>query len=244
MQQARLPPQLRGARARHRALAHARRGELRHDALRAGVDAVRDRAGRARRRATSSPSSASRRSTAPRCSTRSSGCACRASTACSSSPRGGSRRGAASHLPADVPLVAVEAGPADAMPVVAVDQFAGAEARHAAPARPRPPRRSTTSPGRPTGWRPPSGSRAGGPRWRRPAPRCRRSLVGDWSPRSGYELGRRLLRRAGVTAMFVANDQMALGLLRALHEAGREIPARSASSASTTSPRRSTSPRR
>jgi len=27
-----------------------------------------------------------------------------------------------------------------------------------------------------------------------------------------------------VTAVFVANDQMALGLLRAIHEAGREVP--------------------
>jgi DNA-binding LacI/PurR family transcriptional regulator len=28
----------------------------------------------------------------------------------------------------------------------------------------------------------------------------------------------------GVTAVFVANDQMALGLLRLLHETGREVP--------------------
>ena len=27
-----------------------------------------------------------------------------------------------------------------------------------------------------------------------------------------------------MTAVFVANDQMALGLLRAMHEAGREVP--------------------
>ena len=37
-------------------------------------------------------------------------------------------------------------------------------------------------------------------------------------------MGRRLLERADVTAVFVANDQMALGLLRTLHEAGRRIP--------------------
>ncbi len=49
-------------------------------------------------------------------------------------------------------------------------------------------------------------------------------LVGDWSPRAGYELGRRLSRDPAVTAVFVANDQMALGLLRAMHEAGREVP--------------------
>ena len=28
----------------------------------------------------------------------------------------------------------------------------------------------------------------------------------------------------GVTAVFVANDQMALGLLRVLHETGRDVP--------------------
>jgi DNA-binding LacI/PurR family transcriptional regulator len=49
-------------------------------------------------------------------------------------------------------------------------------------------------------------------------------LVGDWSARSGYELGRRLSAEPSATAVFVANDQMALGVLRALHEAGRRIP--------------------
>ena len=47
---ARLPPQPGGARARHRALGDARGGQLRHHALRAGLDAVRDRTGRARGR--------------------------------------------------------------------------------------------------------------------------------------------------------------------------------------------------
>ncbi|MGX1128503.1 DNA-binding LacI/PurR family transcriptional regulator [Streptomyces glaucescens] len=49
-------------------------------------------------------------------------------------------------------------------------------------------------------------------------------LFGDWSADSGYELGRRLAGRPGVTAVFASNDQMALGLLRALHEAGRRVP--------------------
>ncbi|MDO0909704.1 LacI family DNA-binding transcriptional regulator [Streptomyces sp. DT2A-34] len=49
-------------------------------------------------------------------------------------------------------------------------------------------------------------------------------LIGDWSADSGYELGRRLARRPDVTAVFVSNDQMALGLLHALHEAGRSVP--------------------
>jgi len=50
-------------------------------------------------------------------------------------------------------------------------------------------------------------------------------LVGDWSAKSGYELGRRLAVNPEVTAVFVGNDLMALGLLRALHEEGRELPA-------------------
>ncbi|MFF4052347.1 LacI family DNA-binding transcriptional regulator [Streptomyces chartreusis] len=49
-------------------------------------------------------------------------------------------------------------------------------------------------------------------------------LIGDWSADSGYELGRQLARRTDVTAVFASNDQMALGLLHALHEAGRSVP--------------------
>ncbi len=49
-------------------------------------------------------------------------------------------------------------------------------------------------------------------------------LDGDWSPGSGYEAGRQLAANPDVTAVFAANDQMALGLLRALHERGRAVP--------------------
>lgn len=49
-------------------------------------------------------------------------------------------------------------------------------------------------------------------------------LVGDWSADSGYETGRRLAGRSDVTAIFASNDQMALGLLHALREAGRSVP--------------------
>ncbi|MEW2412868.1 LacI family DNA-binding transcriptional regulator [Streptomyces sp. NPDC046866] len=58
-----------------------------------------------------------------------------------------------------------------------------------------------------------------------------RVLTGDWSPLSGYRAGQELaglaLARRGatpVTAVFVANDQMALGVLRALREAGIRTP--------------------
>jgi DNA-binding LacI/PurR family transcriptional regulator len=54
--------------------------------------------------------------------------------------------------------------------------------------------------------------------------RVPRVLYGDWSAASGYQQGRKLAARDDVTAVFAANDQMAMGILRALHEAGRVIP--------------------
>jgi DNA-binding LacI/PurR family transcriptional regulator len=49
-------------------------------------------------------------------------------------------------------------------------------------------------------------------------------LPGDWSARSGYDAGRVLARMPDVTAIFAANDSMAVGIMRAFHEAGRPIP--------------------
>jgi DNA-binding LacI/PurR family transcriptional regulator len=47
-------------------------------------------------------------------------------------------------------------------------------------------------------------------------------LAGDWSPASGYAAGRALPPEA--TAVFCANDDTAIGLVRALNEAGRRVP--------------------
>ncbi|TDD35704.1 LacI family transcriptional regulator [Nonomuraea terrae] len=49
-------------------------------------------------------------------------------------------------------------------------------------------------------------------------------LEGDWSPASGYAAGRVLAADREATAVFVANDDMAIGVLHALAEAGRAVP--------------------
>ncbi|HEY8480915.1 MAG TPA: LacI family DNA-binding transcriptional regulator [Spirillospora sp.] len=126
-------------------------------------------------------------------------------------------------LPSDTPLVAVGASVDVPFPVVAVDHRAGAErvVRHllslghetvvhlAGPAD------WVDASGRVEGWR--AALEAAG-RAAPPPP------AGDWSARSGYELGRRIAADPEVTAVFAANDAMALGLLRALREAGRDVP--------------------
>jgi DNA-binding LacI/PurR family transcriptional regulator len=50
-------------------------------------------------------------------------------------------------------------------------------------------------------------------------------MVGDWSSDSGYRVGLELGANPDVTAIFACNDQMALGVLRALHELDRAVPA-------------------
>lgn len=49
---------------------------------------------------------------------------------------------------------------------------------------------------------------------------------GDWSASSGYEAVKKLLAdRVAFTAIFAQNDRMAIGAIRALHEAGLSVPA-------------------
>ena len=47
---------------------------------------------------------------------------------------------------------------------------------------------------------------------------------GNWTAGSGYDVGQEILADPSVTAVFCANDEMAFGLIRALHEAGRRVP--------------------
>jgi len=49
-------------------------------------------------------------------------------------------------------------------------------------------------------------------------------LFGDWSAESGLAAGRELARQPDVTAVFAANDHMALGVIRAVAEAGQSVP--------------------
>ncbi|MFH8252297.1 LacI family DNA-binding transcriptional regulator [Microbacterium sp. B2969] len=49
-------------------------------------------------------------------------------------------------------------------------------------------------------------------------------IIGDWTAESGRAAGALLASIPEATAVFAANDQMALGVMHALHEAGRAIP--------------------
>jgi DNA-binding LacI/PurR family transcriptional regulator len=126
-------------------------------------------------------------------------------------------------LPRDLPVVAVEGGSGPGFPVVCVDQAEGARlvTRHMLEAG-APTVWHVAGPvdwleatGRTQGWRA-ALEEAGAPV---PDP-----LRGDWSPRAGYAAGQEIARRRGLRAVFVANDQMALGLLRAFHEGGIRVP--------------------
>jgi DNA-binding LacI/PurR family transcriptional regulator len=126
-------------------------------------------------------------------------------------------------LAGQLPLVAVESSPRGSLPIVSVDQAAGARLAT----------EHLLGQGHRTVWHV-----AGPPGWYESQERVAGwtaaltavgaeippALPGDWSPRSGYEAGQILSRMPDVTAVFVANDQMALGLLRALHEHGRRVP--------------------
>ena len=51
-------------------------------------------------------------------------------------------------------------------------------------------------------------------------------LLGDWSADLGYRAGLELSRRLDFTAVFCANDAMAIGLMHGFREAGIDVPRR------------------
>ncbi|QHC68164.1 substrate-binding domain-containing protein [Rathayibacter sp. VKM Ac-2759] len=126
-------------------------------------------------------------------------------------------------LPPELPVVVVDSAGGDKYPVVDTDQVSGArraveyllELGHRTVWHIAGPERSYSAERRRETWE--STLRAAGA----PVPEV---LVGDWSSASGYRIGRELAADPSVTAIFAANDQMALGVLRALHEAGRAVP--------------------
>jgi DNA-binding LacI/PurR family transcriptional regulator len=126
-------------------------------------------------------------------------------------------------LPAQSPVVAVDGGLDADLPIVCVDQAEGARLMtehllglgHRTVHHVAGPADWLEAEERVAGWR--SALEAAG----REVPALVR---GDWSARSGYERARGLARDPGVTAVFAANDQMALGVVRALEEQGRRVP--------------------
>ncbi|WP_067178037.1 LacI family DNA-binding transcriptional regulator [Microtetraspora niveoalba] len=128
-------------------------------------------------------------------------------------------------LPADTPVVAVEGTHRADIPVVCIDQVEGArlvvrhllELGHETVWHVSGPSDWLEAEGRMEGWR--SALEEAGRQVPEP-------LAGDWSPRAGYEAGKILAASEGVTAVFAANDQMALGVLRALSEEGVPVPGR------------------
>ena len=130
---------------------------------------------------------------------------------------------AAHSADAGVPLIVVEGDLSGSGLSVGVDQIEGArhatahliELGHRAIDHVAGPTSWTEAKGRVTGYE--AAMRAAGLTPAEP-------WSGDWTPASGYAAGRALARRGAATAVFVANDQMAIGVLHALTEAGLSVP--------------------
>lgn len=139
-----------------------------------------------------------------------------------------------------VPLVAVESSRRDGFHRVSIDQYQGARILvdhlvglgHTRIAHLAGPADSVDALERVRGWRDALSEHG---------LVAREPLVGDWTPASGFRLGRQLVAGLGdgdddddgrssgrvgesFTAVFAANDQMALGVIHALSERGLRVP--------------------
>jgi DNA-binding LacI/PurR family transcriptional regulator len=54
--------------------------------------------------------------------------------------------------------------------------------------------------------------------------RAPKPLQGGWGADWGYEAGQQVARKSNVTAVLCGNDDIALGVMRAMYEAGRSVP--------------------
>ncbi len=126
--------------------------------------------------------------------------------------------------PRDLPCVAVGgAGDSAAVPTVRIDNAAGARlaVRHLLDLG----HATVHHAAGPADW-PEAHERIEG--WRRTLEEAGATVPpvhpGWWDADAGWTQGRRLAADPSVTAIFCANDRIALGVLRALHEAGRRVP--------------------
>lgn len=127
------------------------------------------------------------------------------------------------HLPADVPMVAIDGDPARPNGVVMADQAAGA--RLATQRLLAAGHRTVWHVAGPPDWFDSAGRLDG---WRRTLTEAGAEIPpvipADWSPESGYRAGQMLARMNDVTAVFAANDHLALGILKAFREAQIRVP--------------------
>jgi DNA-binding LacI/PurR family transcriptional regulator len=130
---------------------------------------------------------------------------------------------ALAEIPGDLPVVFIDGDPSSGRPLVTVDQVAGARAatRHLLDAG----HETVWHVSGPTDWFDSAGRIQG---WRQTLEEAGAEvpplLSADWSAAEGYRTGQMLARMPEVTAIFTANDHLALGILRALHERGRRVP--------------------
>jgi DNA-binding LacI/PurR family transcriptional regulator len=130
---------------------------------------------------------------------------------------------AAARLEGDMPLVVVGGDPAIGAPTVTIDQFEGARlaTRHLLDLGHRTVHHVTG----PQSWIDATARLRGWSEALRAYPAERgTSVAGNWGASKGYDAGRRLAPDPAVTAIFAANDQTALGVIRGLHDAGRRVP--------------------